>query len=119
MHEATRLGCKYADQYYGGEFNITEEEASETYLCAVDSKLKGIPECPFGFLSDCLEEMKMPENRKWGGVAFLLSTKVKTCKLTPVDVGKRIDHICSECNGVIRGDITFMKFCYRCGVRIE
>ncbi|KKL49971.1 hypothetical protein LCGC14_2310230, partial [marine sediment metagenome] len=49
-HETTRLGCKYADQYYAGEFNITEEEAKDIYICAVDS-ITGIPECPFGFLS--------------------------------------------------------------------
>ena len=119
-HEDTRFGCKDADQYYAGEFNISEEEASEIYICSEDSRLKGIPECPFIFLSDGCP-VAYNKSAKWmqGLVAGLLGDKVKTCKLTPVEIGTRIDHICSDCNGVIRGDITKMKFCYSCGVRIE
>lgn len=118
-HETTRLGCKYADQYYAGEFNITEEEAKDIYICAVDS-ITGIPECPFGFLSDCLEEMHLPDNYKNGVVLDLLGNKVKTCKLIPVELSPtKGGYECSDCKGIIRGMVEFMKYCYRCGVRIE
>ena len=111
--EATRFGCKYADLYYAGEFSISEEEASEVYICAVDSKLKDIPECPFGALPDCLMDAHISD--KWKlGIAALLS-KVKTCELIPVELSPtKRGYECSDCGGIIRGDREFMNFCYHC-----
>ncbi|KKM82979.1 hypothetical protein LCGC14_1314140 [marine sediment metagenome] len=116
--EETRLGCKYADQYYAGAFNVTEEEAKEVYNCSVAVfHSETIPKCPFDFLPDCL--MEKPACYRDGVVAGLLGNKVNTCKLIPYDYSGQVRYECSNCGGVIKGEIEFMKFCYKCGVRIE
>ncbi|KKN73832.1 hypothetical protein LCGC14_0396340 [marine sediment metagenome] len=117
--EKTRFGCKYADQYYAGQFNISEEEAKEVYVCQTDVfHSEPIPDCPFGFLPDCLLVMNKPDNYRQGVVAGLLGNIVNACKLIPYDYSGQPRYECSSCGGVIKGGTEFMDFCYHCGTRI-
>ena len=118
--EATRMGCTYADRYYAGEFNVSEEEAKEIYICKTAVyHSEHIPECPFDFTPDCLYDMHKADNYKDGVVDGLLGNKAKTCKLILVELSpNKRGYECSNCQGIIRGDISFMDFCPRCGVRV-
>lgn len=121
--DASRLGCKYADQFYAGMLGIPETEAVKIYSCAIDNQMKGIPECPFGFLSDCLEAMDISENWKLGIVVGLLNERGSTCSLVPFDLmpglNDRVGYECSHCKATILGELLFLKFCYHCGARVE
>ena len=116
MREDTRLGCRYADRYYAEQFNIPKEEAQEIYICASNQyDNDGIPECPF--IEGCLESYSIEECKE-SVVDSLLN--VKTCKLIPVEYSQnKTAHQCTNCQGIIRGEIEFMNFCYKCGGRRE
>ena len=121
--DASRLGCKYADQYYAGMLGIPETEAKKIYSCSIDREIKGIPECPFGFLPDCLKEIDMSENWKQGVIIGLLNERGSTCSLVPFalmpNLNDKIGYECSHCKATVIGDPTFMRFCYHCGARVE
>ena len=116
--EETRLGCKYADRVYAVRLNISEDKAQEVYRCAVNGT-KGLKECPFGFLPDCLEVLHKADNYKNGVVDGLLGDKVKTCNLIPIEYYSDTPlYECNNCQGITEGEIEFMKYCPKCGVRL-
>ena len=126
--ERSRLSCKYADQYYAAQFNITKEEAKSAYKCSDDSGLQGIPECPFGFLTECLETIEESIDWKRGVVTGLTNSKGVYAKLVPISYenssGIRqpgyVHYECTNCKGIIQGGTPdWMAFCPNCGARVE
>ena len=111
----TRLGCKYADEYYAQTKDISEEDARGIYKCTDG--------CPFDFLDDCVLENAPATSR--GILAGLLANRGATCSLVTLELyspypQKKIFYECTNCRGKLIGDVKAnMKFCYRCGSRIE
>ena len=118
----TRLGCKYADQYYAELLGIPQKEARLAYECGGSPDFNSyLAECPFDFLPECLEAMDRTQywkDRWLAGVLACAFLYTKT-RLIPFSyLEGNILHECSNCKGVIKGEVEFMNYCYRCRARV-
>ena len=109
----TKLGCKYADEYYAQTKDISEEDARGIYKCTDG--------CPFDFLDDCVLENAPATCR--GILAGLLANRAVSCSLQTLELyspypHKKTFYICTHCKERLVSVGKAARYCYRCGAKI-